>query len=536
MTFGNIANRLNHYQDAASAYQRALKLNPNLTDAYFELAQAQAALGLFLEAQKNYRSYLLMRPDSGKGYQAFANLLQRWGRLVEATENYQKAVELISDDPELHLQLGALLQQQGLFDEAMAQYEKAQQLNPELASTYNHMAMLFRDTDQTDLALVNFKKAFDLAPEQEASYEYYLGSVCDNQNDTDSALTHYETALQINNDLAEAHFSRALCLLKKGQFKQGWAEYEWRRRIPNWLKQRNHHVTNILLWKGEKLPESTILMIAEQGYGDIFQFSRYLPLLAKHFAKVVVRCKPEVARLLSLVDGVDEVILTTDEIATTRYHAYVHLMSLPYLFGTTLKTIPGNVPYLIAPAESKSQWHERIGNDGFKVGLVWSGSPQNSKNIARNIRLADLAPLGEIPGVRFFGLQKGPGSEQASIPPANMDFTDLGKIINDFSDTAAAISNLDLVISVETAVAHLAGALGKPVWTLPYFPTDWRWLEERDDSPWYPSMWLFHQDAKKDWSAVIERVVFELRSLMEAPIQKPALGQQTQSAEQSTHK
>ena len=153
----------------------------------------------------------------------------------------------------------------------------------------------------------------------------------------------------------------------------------------------------------------------------------------------------------------------------------------------------------------------QIGNDGFKIGLVWAGSPSNVKNQIRNIQLADLAPLGEIPGIRFFGLQKGPGSEQAASPPGNMDFTFLGDGIKDFADTAAVISNLDLVISVDTATAHLAGALAKPVWTLLYFPSEWRWLERREDSPWYPSMRLFRQNSDKDWMPVIKRVADELR-------------------------
>ena len=511
LTSAMLATRLKNYPEAATAYQHALKLNPNLTDAYFELAQTQATMGRFTEAQQNYRAFLMMCPDSDEGYKAYAKLLKRWGRLTEATENYRKAAELNSGDIETLLELGSLLQQQGLFDEALIQFNKAKQIKPELAHIYNQIASLYRDTNKPELALQHYRKAYELAPMQEASYEFYLGTVYESQGDTDTALNHFDKAIQCNPELAEAHLSRAVCLLKKGEFKQGWAEHEWRRYHPNWLQQRNHQIPRIPLWDGKASPDKTILVVAEQGYGDVFQFSRYLPQLAKLFAKVIVRSKPEDATLLASIEGVDAIITGIEGINATQFHAHLHLMSLPYYFGTTLETIPAKVPYLHAPADTIEHWHEKIGSDGFKIGLVWAGSPSNVKNQIRNIQLADLAPLGEIPGIRFFGLQKGPGSEQAASPPGNMDFTFLGDGIKDFADTAAVISNLDLVISVDTATAHLAGALAKPVWTLLYFPSEWRWLERREDSPWYPSMRLFRQNSDKDWMPVIKRVADELR-------------------------
>ena len=515
-TFATIASQLNHHKDAVSAYSHALQLNPNLTEAYYELALSLVALEQYHEAEKNFRSYLLMRPDAGKGYRAYAQLLHRWGRIAEATEKYHKAAELIKDDVNLHVDLSGLLRQQGLFDEALTQLEQARQLQPNDPNIFNALATLYRDTQQKELALQHYNRAFELAPQHKAVYQYYLGTAYESEGDINQALSHYDNAIALKPDLAEAHLNKALCLLLTEQYKEGWAEYEWRKQHPDWLKQRNHQVHGIPAWQGESLPDKTVLVIAEQGYGDCFQFCRFLTPLSQLCAKVVVRCKPEIAALLEQTTGVDEVISISTEIDPAQFDVHVHMMSLPHLLSITLENLPNTTPYLHAPAVLTKQLNESIGSSDFKVGLAWSGSPANPKNYIRKISLVELAPLADIPGIRFFGLQKGPGSEQALAPPANMVFTDLADELSDFSHTAAAIENLDLVITVDSAVAHLAGALGKPVWTLLYSPPDWRYLIQREDSPWYPTMRIFRQDERKTWEPVVERLAAELRQIANA--------------------
>jgi len=514
---GQVSSRLNHFQDASVAFQRALGLNPNMAEIYFELAQAQSSLGQYLEAEQNYRSFLMMSPSSGEGYHAYAKLLHTTGRISDATNNYRKASELLTNNASLYLEFGSILQKQGLSDEALEQYLKAQKLKPEFVDVYYHLANHYRDIRQLDLALVNYNKAFELAPGDEAIHHYYLGTLSEAKQNTIDALSHYNRAIKLNQNLPEVHLSKALCLLYTGQFAEGWVEYEWRLKCPDWLRQRRLNTLKTPVWDGGSYPDKAILVIAEQGYGDTFQFCRYLSLLAENFSKVVVYCKPEVASLIQSVDGVDEVVLTTQEISVERFDSYVYMMSLPYLFKTTLDTIPNQSPYIHAPKQLKPELDKCLAGDGLKVGLAWSGSPSNSKNTIRNIPLSDLAPLGNISGIRFFGIQKGPGSEQASSPPENMDFTDLSHLINDFSDTAAVISKLDLVISVDSAVAHLAGALGIPVWVFIYMPPDWRYLIGREDSPWYSSMRLFRQDDSRDWQPVIKQVeekLIELSSVL----------------------
>jgi len=514
LSAGQISSRLNHFQDSCVAFQRVLSLNPNMTDVYFDLAQAQFSRGQYIEADQNYRSFLMMSPSSGEGYHAYAKLLHNTGRISDAIENYRKAIELISNNSELNLEFGSILQRQGLFVEALQQFETAQNLQPALVDVYYHLANLYRDMRQLDLALLNYNKAFELAPADEAIHYYYLGTLSESKGNVVEALSHYNRSIELNNGLPEVHLSKALCLLYSGQFEEGWAEYEWRQKCPDWLRQRRFHSLNTPVWDGGSYPDKSIVVIAEQGYGDTFQFCRYLTLLADKFSTVIVYCKPEVANLIQSVDGVDVVVLTSQEISLERFDAYVYMMSLPYLFKTTLDNIPNKSPYIHAPKQLKPELGECLGGDGLRVGLAWSGSPSNAKNAIRNIPLSSLAALGNISGIRFFGIQKGPGSEQASSPPENMDFTDLSHLIDDFSDTASVISKLDLVISVDSAVAHLAGALGIPVWVFVYMPPDWRYLMDRDDSPWYPSMRIFRQDKSRDWKPVIKQVENELHTFL----------------------
>lgn len=513
-TFASIASQLNHHKDAVSAYSRALHLNPNLAEANFGLASSLTALEQYHEAEKNFRSFLLMQPNSGKGYYAYAQLLQRWGRITEATEKYQKAAELIHDSAELCVSLSAILRLQGMFDEALTPLEQARQLQPKDPNIYLALATLYRDTQHTEQALAHYEEALKLAPQHEAVYQYYLGTVYEGEGDEKQALIHYDNAISLKPDLAEAHVNKALCLLLTEQYIEGWAEYEWRKKHPDWLKQRNHQVQGIPAWRGDSLPEKSVLVVTEQGYGDCFQFCRFLTPLSQQFAKVTVRCKPEVAALLESVTGIHEVISISDEVDTTQFDVHVHMMSLPHLLGITLENLPNTAPYLHAPAILTGQLQELMGTEGVKVGLAWSGSPANPKNYIRKISLAELAPLADIPNLRFFGLQKGPGSEQALTPPPNMTFTDLADELHDFSHTAAAIENLDLIISVDSAIAHLAGALGKPVWTLLYSPPDWRYLMHREDSPWYPSMRIFRQNEEKSWAPVVQQVASALRSII----------------------
>ncbi len=323
------------------------------------------------------------------------------------------------------------------------------------------------------------------------------------------ALSSYERALAVNPDAAETHWNESLCLLQMGQFEAGWRKYEWR-----WERNRikaGRRTFAQPLWLGDfSIDGKTILLHAEQGLGDTLQFCRYAALVSKLGAKVVLEVPPELMRLMRTLDGVDQLIEAGQ--ALPPFDCHCPLLSLPLAFSTGEHSIPSATPYLFADPDAARQWHERIDTPAdtrLKVGLVWAGGnrphvAELRKNDARrSIAFEQLAPLLDVPDVRFFSLQKGAAAQQLAASERCARVEDYTEDLDDFADTAALVANLDLVISVDTSTAHLAGALDKPVWILNRFDTCWRWMLERSDTPWYPSARLFRQPALGDWDSVM---------------------------------
>ena len=323
----------------------------------------------------------------------------------------------------------------------------------------------------------------------------------------DEAIEYFQKALRINTNYGEAHWNLSLALLLSGKFKEGWKEYEW--RWTSVAKADQRHLPGIF-WDGSDIKEHTILLYSEQGIGDTIQFIRYASLVAKRDSKVIVECSKDLVPLAQSVEGVYKAIPYSKHPPETDFQC--PLLSLPYIFNTTLENIPAEKPYIIADPILCQKWREKVHNfsSKFKIGLVWAGRPTHNKDRYRSFALGTFGPLAHE-DIGFFSLQKGKASEQTKHPPNGMNLIDLTEDIHDFSDTAAFIENLDLVISVDTAVAHLAGAMGKPIWTLIPFAPDWRWLLNREDSPWYPTMRLFRQTSIDDWESVIDFVSYELR-------------------------
>ncbi len=319
-------------------------------------------------------------------------------------------------------------------------------------------------------------------------------------------------------DYASAHWNLALLLLASGKFREGWAEYDWRISTPEIKRPAMMaRYSSRPLWDGALLTDKTLLIYVEQGFGDTLQFCRYLPLVMQRARHVIFECQPELLRLLSLsLSGIKLIATPADgALPAVDYDMQIPLMSLPRLFQTELDSVPPAVPYIHADPEQIALWQSFFKNDAFKVGLVWAGNPKHWQDKLRSMPLAALAPLATVQNVHFYSLQKGPTVAEAATPPTGMRLTNLTPKLDDFASTAAAIANLDLVITVDTAVAHLAGAMGKPVWTLIYSPPDWRWLLNREDSPWYPTMKLFRQTATDhDWLPVVERVVEKLKRVV----------------------
>jgi hypothetical protein len=310
-------------------------------------------------------------------------------------------------------------------------------------------------------------------------------------------------------DNAEAHWHLAGALLRRCDFDEGWREFEWRWRLRHSAPRRSFTQPE---WDGGDLQGRTILLYCEQGFGDVIQFIRYVPLVAKLGAPVIVPAPSQLARLLQSVPGAR--IVTNDPLPP--FDLQLPLLSLPRVFNTGLQTIPAAIPYLHPDPLLVDQWKLKTScpGNGMKVGLAWAGRATHPNDRNRSISLQRLSPLTEINGPVFFSLHKGEPAAQATNPPAGMKLIDLMADVHDFADTAALIANLDLVITVDTAVAHLAGAMGKAVWVLLPFPSDWRWLLNRDDSPWYPTMRLFRQAQPGDWAAPILQIATALRRVI----------------------
>jgi hypothetical protein len=293
-----------------------------------------------------------------------------------------------------------------------------------------------------------------------------------------------------------------------GDYPNGWRGYETRWRIPESFPPRDFRQP---VWDGSDISGKTVLLHAEQGFGDTIQFCRYAPLVAERGATVIVECQPPLAALLQTLAGVKQVVPRGEPLPD--FDLQCPLLGLPLRFGTTVETTPARVPYLHADEQRVARWREKIGQgDGLRVGIAWAGAAGYGNDQRRSLTLSSFAPLAQIEGIRWYSLQKGDAAKQAEHPRQGMHLFDFTSDLNDFADTAALIANLDLLICVDTAVAHLGGALGKPVWTMLPFCPDWRWMLGREDSPWYPTMRLFRQPTRGDWLSVMQRIRGELQN------------------------
>jgi hypothetical protein len=306
-------------------------------------------------------------------------------------------------------------------------------------------------------------------------------------------------------DYPEAHANHAHACLQAGDWRRGWVEYEWRRKTKPCSPSRFSQP----LWSGESLAGKTILLHAEQGLGDTIQFVRYAPLVKRYDARVIVECQKPLLRLLAGCPGIDRLIGEGEELPA--FDVQAPLMSLPAILNTTLENMPADVPYIFAAPELVARWRERLGSiEGFKIGISWQGNPRFPGDRFRSIPLRCFAALARLPGVRLISLQKGAGREQLVEVRDDFPVVDLADELDEeagpFMDRAAVMKNLDLVVTSDTAIAHLAGALGVPAWVALKFAADWRWLLDRSDSPWYPSMRLFRQQTRGDWSQVFARM------------------------------
>lgn len=478
---------------------------------HLQTAVGRHRAGRAKEAEPIYRQVLALRPDNTDALYLLGLLTQSDGRFAESAELFHRAVAVDPYSVRCQMNLGLSLGGMGLgrTEDAIAAFRKAIELDPNVAEAWSNLGNELRTEGKFEEAMDCYRRALRLKenfPEAQCN----LG-VClqETEPTLDGAIAAYEKSLEMQHDFALGHWNLGFARMLLGDFQRGLPELEWRFETRTISKRRQFPQPQ---WDGRDINGRTILIHAEQGLGDSIHMVRYLPMLAARGARIVLECPAPLVRLLQTAPGIERIIPAGRPVPTFDVHCPT--LSLPLAFKTTLATIPAQVPYLWPDSDYLDLWKRRIGvgPDHRSIGLVWAGRPENRNDRNRSMRLEQFAPLAAARGVRFFSLQKGAGAEQAKCPPAGMELIDLTAELYDFADTAAMIAVLDLVITVDTAVAHLAGAMGKADWVLlPRMP-DWRWLLEREDSPWYPTARLFRQKTRGDWTEVMQRVAAALDS------------------------
>jgi tetratricopeptide (TPR) repeat protein len=535
---------LGRFADAVTSFDQAIALTPHCVEAHNYRGLALHQLQRTLEALASYDHALSLRPQSAELHNNRGNVLRHLQRLPEALASYERAIELQPSFAAAHNNRGLVLQALQQFREAGSSYERALALQPDFAEAHNNLGTAQCELGQPAEALASCSRALQLQPglhgvhdnlgnalrdlqrPEEALAQYELAlleaphradSHCHRGNALfdlkliPDAMASYERAIELNPRHAQAHFNKSLCLLLSGEFAQGLPLYEWRKR----LEPAAAPAISGPGWLGEaEISGKTLFVHADQALGDTIQFCRYAKLAEERGARVVLAVQPQLRELLTGVSSTIRIVAPGEEAGRFDYHCA--LMSLPLAFRTTLTEVPAAVPYLFADSLRVAQWRERIGAAGFKIGIAWQGS-RNRIDVGRSVPLEMFRRLASIPGVRLISLQKGaapgrlwPGVTELPVEVLGDGF-DTGP--QAFLDSAAVMTHLDLVITCDTALAHLAGALGRPTWIALKHVPDWRWLLDRADSPWYPSMCLFRQSRRGDWDGVFAAIDRELRRL-----------------------
>ncbi len=472
----------------------ALSTAGGLADA----GHAFAAERKWPEAISAFERSLTLGPENGVAYGALGYCYEKSGRHADAASAYGRAAALMPDSLAVVFNLGNALRSLGRLDEAVEAYLRALRLDPSHALSWNNLGLIRHAQSLPDEAIACYSRALEIRPEY-ADAVNNLGTSYLAKGDLATALESYRAALLLDPAQRKIRFNLGVALLLAGDYEPGWEGFELRERPPYLASLGGP------FWDGEEaLAGKSILLSFEQGFGDTIHFSRYATLVAGTGAEVHLMVQPAMKRLLSSVKGVTSVVAAGDPLPPHDLHST--FLSLPYAFGTTLGSVPASVPYLAAPSALLEAWRERLRGPRPLIGLAWSGNPGHHLDHHRSIDLERLLrALGGIPA-RFVSLQKEvrPGDEPALAGPGAP--ADHRSLLHDFADTAALVSQVDLVISVDTSVAHLAGALGKPVWILLPFAPDFRWMRDRRDSPWYPTASLFRQERPHDWEPVLASV------------------------------
>lgn len=471
----------------------------------FDRANIMAEQGETVAAIRAYRESLGTAPDCFPAHFNLGNALIKAGRPVEAVESFIACLRLAPEFGAAYVNVACTLRKLGLLEQAQSMAELGVRYLPSGAEAKICLADILHDKSDFATAVALYRQALDIAPDHPGALSN-LGNTLNAMDCLSDALILHDRAVAAVPDEAEFHFSLAAALLAAGNYARGWDEYEWRWRRSQ-ARPRGFGET----WRGDDLAGRTILLHAEQGLGDTLQFVRYVPLVAERGGRVVLEVQAPLVRLMQTMPGGAKVIARGEVLPDFDTHC--PLLSLPRKFGTRLDTIPASFPYLRADPTTVATWRRKLAADdgGLRVGLVWAGSTHSDDAGAqlidqrRSLTSTDFAPLLDLPGVHFVSLQMHDSAGQrAKVTDSRI--LDPMSAVTDFTDTAAIVANLDLVISVDTSVAHLAGALGQRVWLLSRFDGCWRWLKDREDSPWYSDIRIYRQTSPGDWLSVVERI------------------------------
>jgi len=489
---------------AEAIYRRILRDVPTHADSLHLLGLINNKRGHHQLAIDLIEQAIAQRPDFADFHANLAVVLHEAGRLEAAEARSRQAIKLNPGSAKAQYVLGAVLQKMGEFERALQCYRQALVLNPNHVKGHSNLGTVLQSLGQIDSAVAEFEWVAAARPNQATAY-YNLGLAKQEQGRPQEAIGCYRKAIAINPDFADAHWNEALQHLALGGYDTGWTQYEWRWRRQGYPAKRFVERA----WEGGNLTGRTILLTAEQGYGDTFQLIRYAAQVKKRADTVIVECQPGLKQALAFTPGIDRLVEQGESLPQFDRHAA--MLSLPRLLGTRPDTIPADMPYIRPDPMRVVFWRGRIKRGaGLNVGLVWRGNPKNSDDRKRSMRAGQLAELTGNPGINWFSLQIDATPEEIEAISSRSPVRDCGPLIPDWADTAALIANLDIVITVDTAVAHLAGAMGKAVWVLLSAAPHWSWLRTRADSPWYPSARLFRQNNIGQWDDVICQVKREL--------------------------
>ena len=511
---GNILIDFKEFGNAVQYFERVIQEQPNSDDSLTNLGFLYLELGDFDRAIAYLNKAILINPDNYIALNNLGKVHEKKCSYFDSLIYFDKAVKLNPEFAEAYSNRGAVLNELKQFDTALSDFDKAIYLKSDASEAYLNRGNTFREMNRFEEALASYEKAILLNPNYFESY-CNRGFIFNDFKLFEQALTNYEIAISLNPSYAEAYINKSFCLLLTGNFIQGWDLYEWR-----WKVEKLGLLKPIFiqpLWLGsENLAGKTILLHAEQGLGDTIQFCRYAKLVQELGARVLLQVPKALMGLLKGLEGVDQLFAKGSELPEFDYQC--PLMSLPLALKTTVETIPAPIPYILSDLGLQNKWRQHLGDEGFKVAICWQGSTKGKVDVGRSFPVGLFEGLSKIDGVRLISLQKNEGVEQLKNLPEGMrvetlpDNFDSGD--NSFLDSAALMKCVDLVITSDTALTHLAGALGVKTWLpLKYVP-DWRWMLDRSDSPWYPNHRLFRQTIRDDWASVFKEIEYELKSLV----------------------